>query len=167
MNEEEINRLKYHNIPIDKVIILVDKNEEEEGKTLKARQGIEYACNLENELKIVNDATAVLKEQYGEENVKEIQIEGSIEEVYNRIKVAIDPFFIRFDDETLARYSGDVAEGDDPLPSGEYGPFCPIAIKVTKIILYLFNIKIKQSFESNDICLTNQTKSNNYRYCQD
>jgi len=72
MNEEEINRLKYHNIPIDKVIILVDKNEEEEGKTLKARQGIEYACNLENELKIVNDATAVLKEQYGEENVKEI-----------------------------------------------------------------------------------------------
>lgn len=52
--------------------------------------------------------------------------------MYNRIKVAIDPFFIRFDDETLARYSGDVAEGDDPLPSGEYGPFCPIAIKVTK-----------------------------------
>jgi len=62
MNEEEINRLKYHNIPIDKVIILVDKNEEEEGKNLKTRQGIEYACNLENELKIVNDATAVLKE---------------------------------------------------------------------------------------------------------
>jgi len=82
--------------------------------------------------------------------------------VYNRIKVAIDPFFIRFDDETLARYSGDVAEGDDPLPSGEYGPFCPIAIKVIKNNPILaFIIKINQSFESNDIYLTNQTKSNN------
>lgn len=62
MNEEEINRLKYHNIPIDKVIVLIDRNEEEEGKNLKARNGIDYACNLEADLKLVNDAIGVLKE---------------------------------------------------------------------------------------------------------
>lgn len=42
--------------------MLVDRNEEEEGKTLKTRSDIEFICNLENELKFVNDAAAVLKE---------------------------------------------------------------------------------------------------------
>lgn len=62
MTEEEVLKLKYHNIPIDKVIVLVDRNEEEEGKTLRKRSGIELICNIENELKQVNDAAAMLKE---------------------------------------------------------------------------------------------------------
>ncbi|KAL4506760.1 hypothetical protein ABPG72_001181 [Tetrahymena utriculariae] len=135
-NEEEINKLKYHNIPIDKVVVLVDRNEEEEGRTLKTRPGFEYVCNIESELKFINDAAAVLKEQFGEENVKEISIEGSELEVYNRIKVQLDPFFLKCDEEeNIARTSNDVQEGDDPVPLGEYGPFCPIAFNEEKWLL--------------------------------
>lgn len=72
MNEEEIARLKYHNIQIDKVIVLIDRTEEDEGKVLRQREGIDELCNVDSELKAVNDAVAVLREQLGEENVKEV-----------------------------------------------------------------------------------------------
>lgn len=48
------------------------------------------------------------REAYGEENVKEIGIEGSIDEVFTRVRRDLDPFFIRVDDENLVRGVGDV-----------------------------------------------------------
>lgn len=92
MNEEQLNTLKYHNITLDKVIILMDKNEEEPGKVLASRPNFDQRAILEQELAIYNNAATFLKEALGEENVKEIDIAGSKQQVYNRIRLAIDPF---------------------------------------------------------------------------
>jgi hypothetical protein len=55
--------LKYHNIILDKVIVLNDKGEEEEGKVLKTRPNLEEMClNIESEVKYITDASAILKE---------------------------------------------------------------------------------------------------------
>ena len=56
-----------------------------------------------------------MKEAYGEDNVKEIGIEGSKEDVLVRVRTALDPFYIRVDDESLVRVPGDVQEGEDPI----------------------------------------------------
>jgi len=65
---------------------------------------------------MIKTAATVLKEAIGEENVKEVSIEGSIKDVYNRIRTLIDPFFIRCDDEAMVRVTGDVnEEEDDPI----------------------------------------------------
>ena len=70
----------------------------------------------------------MLKEKYGEENVKEISISGSIHEVFLRIRTQIDPFFIKYDEDALVRTSADINEaGGEILPIGEYGPFCPVS----------------------------------------
>ena len=78
MNQEQINALKYHRIPIDKVIALVDKNEENPGKTLLSRAKFEENYLMETEMEKINGALNLCRDTYGEENVKEISIEGSI-----------------------------------------------------------------------------------------
>jgi len=65
----------------------------------------------------------------GEGKIKEIDISGSIDDVYNRIKTSIDPFYIRADDEAYFRKSDDIPEDEDWIPLGEYGPYCPITLK--------------------------------------
>ena len=63
--------------------------------------------------------------------MKEIPIDGSEIELFNRIRVQLDPFFIKYDDEALNKYPADInEEEDDPLPWGEYANFCPIIYKV-------------------------------------
>lgn len=74
---------------------------------------------------------ALTREAYGDENVKEISIEGSLDEVFTRVRRDLDPFFIRVDDENLVRGVADLQEGDDPLPWGDYGPYCPVTLKHT------------------------------------
>jgi len=59
------------------------------------------------------DPAGPLKTEYTEENVKEISIEGSIQDVYNRIRTSLYPFFVRYDDDTLVRVSADVQEGEE------------------------------------------------------
>ena len=95
--------MKYHNIPLDKIVCLVDSSEEEPGKILNSRPGFEDIYNLEQEMTNISTASGLLKETYGEENVKEVHIGGEIEEVYNRIRTNIDPFFIKADDEAVVR----------------------------------------------------------------
>eukprot|EP00825_Cyclidium_porcatum_P011085 TRINITY_DN1566_c0_g1_i6.p1 TRINITY_DN1566_c0_g1~~TRINITY_DN1566_c0_g1_i6.p1 ORF type:complete len:1401 (+),score=376.97 TRINITY_DN1566_c0_g1_i6:144-4346(+) len=130
MNEEQINILKYHNIPLDKIIVLMDKDEEEPGKNLAKHPGFDINYSVEQEMATINNAAAVLKEQYGEENVKEIDIKGSIPEVYAKIKTQLDPFYKRFDEESTIKVTADInEEEDDPLSWGEYGSFCPISMR--------------------------------------
>ena len=78
MNEEQFNALKYHRIPLDKVIVLTDKDEDEPGKTLLKRPGFEDNYLLETEVSAVAAAAGFLREAIGEDNVKEVGIEGSI-----------------------------------------------------------------------------------------
>jgi len=47
---------------LDKVIILMDKDEEEPGRTLNKRPGFEENHTLETEMAAINAASAVLKE---------------------------------------------------------------------------------------------------------
>jgi adenylate/nucleoside-diphosphate kinase len=75
--------------------------------------------------------TTVLKEAYGEENVKEIGIDGSLDDVWVRVQTELDPFYVRADDEALVRGPADVQEGDDPLPAGDFGPFCAVTYRKT------------------------------------
>lgn len=62
MNEEQINILKYHNIPLDKIIVLMDKDEEEPGKNLAKHPGFDINYSVEQEMATINNAVAVLKE---------------------------------------------------------------------------------------------------------
>ena len=119
------------NINFDKVIVLVDKSEEEPGKVLLQRPGFEKDCILELEMNTINNSLTFLKESLGEDKVKEIDISGSISDVYNNIRSNIDPFFLRADDESLVKVAGDINEedGDFPLTWGEYGPYCPVTLK--------------------------------------
>jgi hypothetical protein len=69
----------------------MDKDEEEPGKTLMKRPGFEENYVLENELATFNNAVPLLKEAYGEDNVKEISIDGTVHEIFNRIRTSLDP----------------------------------------------------------------------------
>lgn len=69
-----------------------------------------------------------MREAYGEENIKEVAIDGSIEDVLIRVRTQLDPFYLRVDDESLVRTPGDIQEGDDPLPSGNYANFCAFTL---------------------------------------
>jgi hypothetical protein len=63
MNEEQINALRYHNININKIIVLTDKDEEENyGKNLLQRKGFTDRYDIDNEKAIIDTATNVLKE---------------------------------------------------------------------------------------------------------
>lgn len=47
----------------------------------------------------------------------------------NKVRTQIDPYFIRPDDEAMVRVQADVnEEEDDPIPWGEYGPYCPATL---------------------------------------
>ena len=63
---------------------------------------------IEQELNQINALSALMKEAYQEENVKEIPIDGTRDEVWSRVRLALDPFYIRADDEGLVRVPGDV-----------------------------------------------------------
>jgi adenylate/nucleoside-diphosphate kinase len=57
--------------------------------------------NYELEMNTITTALGFVKEAYGEENVKEVTVLGTVQEVVMKVRTAIDPFYIRFDDETL------------------------------------------------------------------
>lgn len=79
---------------------------------------------MEMEVQQSQTVAALLREAIGEENVKEVSIEGSINDVWTRVRTILDPFYIRVDDESLVRTVGDLQDGDDPLPMGDYATFC-------------------------------------------
>lgn len=49
----------------------------------------------------ITTALGFVKEAYSEENVKEVTVVGTVQEVVMKVRTAIDPFYIRFDDENL------------------------------------------------------------------
>jgi adenylate/nucleoside-diphosphate kinase len=65
------------------------------GATLKTRKGYEEVNLVENELAFVDAASKALKEAYGDENVKEFPIAGTVEQITKQIRLFIDPFYIR------------------------------------------------------------------------
>jgi len=67
-----------------------------------------------------------VKEQLGEDNVKEISANGSKDDVFIRIRNEIDPFYLKVDVLDDVRTSADRSEEDKPLPKGDFGDYCPV-----------------------------------------
>lgn len=134
INEEQIQAMKEFQFNIDKVIFLVDTNEEETepGKILGSRANFEALHSLENEIAFSDTALKFLQEQLTEEIVKTVSIVGSRDEVFNRIRTTIDPFYVRVDDESNVRLPGELGDGDEPIPYASYGPYCPITLMEEK-----------------------------------
>ncbi|CAD8103243.1 unnamed protein product [Paramecium sonneborni] len=125
--QEQIDQLNLWGIKIDKFIILQDRSEEPGQILLQRNPDI----IIEQELNQINALSALIKEAYQEENVKEIPIDGTKDEVWSRVRLALDPFQIRVDDEGLVRVPGDVQEGEEPIPYGDYANYCPVTLQKT------------------------------------
>eukprot|EP00828_Plagiopyla_frontata_P023696 TRINITY_DN3029_c0_g1_i10.p1 TRINITY_DN3029_c0_g1~~TRINITY_DN3029_c0_g1_i10.p1 ORF type:complete len:1472 (-),score=263.93 TRINITY_DN3029_c0_g1_i10:1139-5554(-) len=130
--EDDINLLKWHQLSLDKIMYLIDTSEDqtEPGTYLSSqrREYLEGEVSIENELQTMENIGKVLKEQYTEEVVKDICIIGTIDEVYQRILLQIDPFICRVDEESTVRAQAEMPEGEE-IPWGQYGPFCPVTMK--------------------------------------
>lgn len=62
-----------------------------------------------------------MKEALGEDVFKEIPIDRTPEEIVNRVRQLIDPFYLKVDDDSINRVLADMAEDGDPVPLGFSG----------------------------------------------
>lgn len=70
------------------------------------------------------------EEKPGEEKVIKIDCNGSVEDVFIKIRTAIDPFFLKPDNQDDVRVTADLEEDDDGnkknLPRSDFGDYCPV-----------------------------------------
>lgn len=104
--QEHIELMNLFGVKLDKMIVLNDKGDE--NPVLPTRHGFSDLCNFESELAFTAALTTTLREAYGEDNVKEVNIEGTVDEVFNRVLNTLDPFHIRVDEESLVRVPADI-----------------------------------------------------------
>lgn len=152
--EMQINKMKEFGIVFDKIIHLNDQSEEDAGKCIRERnQGRgDFIFNLEEEQERSNKVLANIKEFIGEDNILDVDCNGSVEEVFIKIRTKIDPFFsqvdaedIKFDWSSLPAQAQN-ADGDDiPRrgPRSDFGDYCPVTYVKSG-----FLVKGKPDFES-------------------
>ena len=126
--EEECNRLKEFFIDFDKIVFLVDGNEEEAGEEMRRRRADDPFYNHEGEVEFIANAKVAITEAFGEEKVTESPYNGGADTVFYKLCSTIDPFFVQIDDAGNVRTSGEIDEEERPLPKGESGDFCPITL---------------------------------------
>jgi len=130
-----LEALRDHGIQFDRVLNFGDLREEAEdiGKEVidrMTKESMHY--DWEAEQAKVTKVLEVTKEFLGEEaeKVLDINATGPIDNVWIRIRQAIDPFFLRVDNPEEVRVTADIGEPDDenyqPLPKGDFGDFCPV-----------------------------------------
>ncbi len=70
-----------------------------------------------------------------EELIKEISLEGTADELFNRICTVIDPFYPKENEEESVRNAPEIWNDPEdnekevviePVPWGEFGPYCPV-----------------------------------------
>lgn len=83
-----------------------------------------YDYDFENEF--AQKILGLVKEQLGDELVKEIGCNGTEEDVFIRIRNEIDPFYLKIDNLDDVRTSADLGEEDKKLPKGDFGDYCPV-----------------------------------------
>ena len=113
-NEEQVLKLKENGIEFDKVLYLTDTSEEDPGVEIKKRMApiselYDWEWENENATKIVG----LVKEQVGEEIVKDISCNGSPETVFTRIRAEIDPFFLQPDNPEYCRNNAEDAADEE------------------------------------------------------
>jgi adenylate/nucleoside-diphosphate kinase len=66
----------------------------------------------------------------GDDTTKEINATGSADEVLARIRIELDPFFLRVDNpenvRTTAEIDEEEREAGNGLPKGDFGDYCPV-----------------------------------------
>ena len=122
---EQIEKFKNQGLDFDQVIFLVDTDEEEPDKTLIERHAGDYGYNHEENKEKAGALLDLYKEHF-EERVAEVSFNGSLNDVYHRVLLSLDPFQVRIDDPEIVRTTGDLAENEPPITKGEYGDFCPV-----------------------------------------
>ena len=143
-NEEQLARLKEQGIEFDKVLFLMDTvNEDNPAAEIIKRNQANVLFDPEAEMEHFGKQQAFLKEALGEDVCKEVSLNGTPEEVLNRIVVTIDPFFVQVDDPVAVKTTADLAEEEKALPTGEYGNFCPV-IFTNQNWLYPGNPELEQ-----------------------
>lgn len=128
--EENIKKLKEHDINFDRIIFLNELNEEEPGKVITQRmieKGDRF-FDYETESAKIQNTVGLVKEHIdiGEDNFKEIECTGTEEEVFIRIKTEIDPFFTLTDVPDDVPATADLDEEARRLPKGDFGDYCPV-----------------------------------------
>jgi len=78
---EQIEKFKAEGLDFDKIIYLVDTNEEDPGKVFIDRNAHNDTYNHEKALEIAANKLALYKEQF-EDKVVEVSCNGSIEDVF-------------------------------------------------------------------------------------
>ena len=128
-SEEQINALKECKIPMDRIIVLRENEEEEAGPTapITERPGFFDTTLLENE-KAHMERQEILKENYDEEVLINITM-TSEEETFIALRQAVDPFYIRVDEDATARPFDPDNEDSEWLYFGEYAQYDPVAFK--------------------------------------
>ena len=71
----------------------------------------------------------MVKEALGEDVWREIQIDQTREQVLNRVRQIIDPFYLKVDEDALNRVIADRQEDGDPVPLGYSADYCPVALR--------------------------------------
>ena len=137
--------MKEAGIEFDRILFLTDQSEEEAGgpgKEIRERKAAEndihYDWDIEFE-KATKQLNAVkeffmadenFSAKLGEDTVKEIQGTGSIDDVLGRIRLEIDPFYLRVDNpdnvRTTAEIDEEEREAGNGLPKGDFGDYCPV-----------------------------------------
>lgn len=124
-----MTKLKEHGIEFDRILSLADQREEDIGKEVIERMTAnDLHYDWEAEVAKVTKILDMMKEVLGEDAEKVLDINGvgTIDEVFIRIRAAIDPFFLRVDNPDDVRTSAELDEEAKRLPKGDFGDYCPV-----------------------------------------
>lgn len=123
--EEEATSLKDFGVEFDKIINLVDPNDGE----ILAKRGAENFVDLAKELAFADQAASICKDAFGEENVIDIKIDGTEQEVHDRILKALDPFYINIEDPDNIVSKEEAGEEAVVSTASEYSNYDPVILK--------------------------------------
>ena len=130
-NEEEANALKEFNIEFDKVLQFVDPSDGE----ILIKRGLEDFADLSKEIAAVDQAVSVCKDAFSDEILVEVPINGTEDEIHDRICRSIDPFYVYIDDPELILTKEELGEEAVGTTFGEYGPYDPVILKDHKWLM--------------------------------
>ena len=123
--EDEANSMKEFNVEFDKIIYLVDPTDGE----ILAKRGAEDLVDIAKDISLAEQAANVCKDAFGEENLIEIKIDGTEEEVHDRILKALDPFYLNLDDADNIVTKEEAGEDAVVTTASEYSNFDPVVLK--------------------------------------
>lgn len=133
-----MEKLKEYGFGFDRLLFLTCLNEEEPGKEIVKRNthpdSLAYNWEMEDEVakKILSVAQEIMttEDKPGEEKVIKIDCNGSPDDVFIKIRTAIDPFFLKPDNPEEVMTTNDMEEDDEGnkkrLPRSDFGDYCPV-----------------------------------------